>query len=286
MATRYRPRAAELDEEEEPRGGLIQPEEGCNNPLTEDHYYQYDEDEQDWRQPIQLRESPPHDNQSYVPVRWREDEFYERRYKATLVTPRLALLLHNNNVDNHNTWYLDSCCSQHMVGSVRYISNISRAPATYVTVANNEQLRANAQGIVVLQARDSNTHITFNDVVYVPDPRFNLLTAGQLRDRGVMLATYPYTRDLILTYTPPNTTVESNKYLGRARSLNGIYVLDFDVPNCQASSDELVDLVPLDFPYMNVESWQHPDGRPWIRRSPHPEEINLHQPGPDGICTT
>ncbi|CAI7909902.1 unnamed protein product [Closterium sp. NIES-54] len=37
---------------------------------------------------------------------------------------------------------------------------------------------------------------------------------------------------------------------------------------------------------MNVESWQHPDGRPWIRRSPHPREINLHQPGPNGICTT
>ncbi|CAI7748671.1 unnamed protein product [Closterium sp. NIES-53] len=142
-----------------------------------------------------------------------------------------------------------------MVGSVRYISNISLAPATYVIVANNEQLRANAQGIVVLQARDCNTHITFNNVLYVPDLCFNLLSVGQLRDCGVMLATDPYTRDLILTHAPPDTSVESHKYLGRACSLNGIYVLHFDIPNCQASSDELVDLVPLDFPYMNVESW-------------------------------
>ncbi|CAI7788572.1 unnamed protein product [Closterium sp. NIES-53] len=101
-----------------------------------------------------------------------------------------------------------------------------------------------------------------------------------------MLATDPYMCDLILTYAPPDTPVESHKYLGRARSLNDVYVLDFDIPNCQASSDELVDLVPLDFPYMNVESWQHPGGRTWIRRSPHPEEINLHQPGLDGISTT
>ncbi|CAI7901340.1 unnamed protein product [Closterium sp. NIES-53] len=175
------------------------------------------------------------------------------------VTPRLALLL-RNDYRNQQTWYLDSCCGQHMVGSVRYISNISRAHATYVTVANNEQLRANAQGIVVLQARDSNTHISFNDVLYVPDLRFNLLSAGQLRDCGVMLATDLYTHDLILTYAPPDTPPESHKYLGRARSMDGVYVLDFDLPTCQASSDELVDLVPLDFPFMNHGSIQT-DGR-------------------------
>ncbi|CAI7799817.1 unnamed protein product [Closterium sp. NIES-54] len=173
-----------------------------------------------------------------------------------------------------------------MVGSVRYISNISRAPATYVPFANNEQLCSNAQGIMALQARDSNTHITFNDALYMPDLCFNLLSGGQLRDCGVMLTTDPYTRDLILTYAPPDTPVESHKYLGRARLLNGAYVLDFDIPNCQASSDELVDLVPLNFSYISVESWQHPDSRPWICRSPHPEEINWHQPGPDSIYTT
>ncbi|CAI5474475.1 unnamed protein product [Closterium sp. Yama58-4] len=264
-------------------------EEGWNNPLTEDHYYLHDEDEQDWNQPITLRESPPHDNQLYVPVGWKEDEdpSFHRRYKATLVTPRLALLLrNNNNKDNYNTWYLDSCCGQHMVGSTRYVSNLNRAPATFVTVANSHQLRANSQGIVVLQARDSNTHISFNDVLYVPDLRFNLLSAGQLRDCGVILTTDLATRDLILTYAPPDTPPESFKYLGRARSINGIYVLDFDVPSCEASSDELVDLVPLEFAFMNEESWQHPDGRPWIRRSPHPREINLHNPDINGLCTT
>ncbi|CAI7736664.1 unnamed protein product [Closterium sp. NIES-53] len=285
MATRRRPRAVSPDEEEELRGALIQPEEGWNNPFTENYYD--DEDEQDWHQPMQLRESPPHDHQRFVPVGWKEDDdpAFHRRYKATLVTPQLALLIRNNNT-HHNTWYLDSCCGQHMVGSVRYISNISCAPATYVTIANNEQLRANAQGIVMLQARDSNTHITFNYVLYVPDLRFNLLSAAQLSDSGVLLATNPYTRNLILTYAPSDTPVKSHKYLGRARSLNGVYVLDFDIPNCQASSYELMDLVPLNFPYMNVESWQHPDGRPWIRRNPHPHEINMHQPGPDSLCTT
>ncbi|CAI7884101.1 unnamed protein product [Closterium sp. NIES-53] len=95
-----------------------------------------------------------------------------------------------------------------MVGSTRYISNLSRAPPTYVTVADNGHLRTNGQGIVVLQARDSNTHITFNDVLYVPDLRFNLLSAAKLSDCGVTLTTDPYTRDLILTFAPPDSPVE------------------------------------------------------------------------------
>ncbi|CAI5500194.1 unnamed protein product [Closterium sp. Naga37s-1] len=173
-----------------------------------------------------------------------------------------------------------------MVGSTRYVSNLSRASATYVTVANNERLRANSQGLVVLQARDSNTHISFNDVLYVPNLRFNLLSAGQLRDCGVIIHTDLATRDLILTYAPPDTPPESFKYLGRARSINGIYILDFDIPPCQASLDELVDLVPLEFAFMNKESWEHPDGRPWVRRSPHPREINFHEPDVNGLCTT
>ncbi|CAI7867266.1 unnamed protein product, partial [Closterium sp. NIES-54] len=69
----------------------------------------------------------------------------------------------------------------------------------------------------------------------------------------------PFYPNGLVTGILTDTSAKTHKYLGSARSLGGVYVLDFDIPNCQASSDELVDLVPMDFPYMNVESWQHPD---------------------------
>ncbi|CAI7815118.1 unnamed protein product [Closterium sp. NIES-53] len=160
----------------------------------------------------------------------------------------MLLLCDNNN--NHSNWYLDSCCRQHIVGSLRYISNVTATPtATYVTIANSNLLRANPQGIIMLQARGSNTRITFNAVLYVPNMPFNLLCAGQLSDSGVKFANHPVTRDLELHFTPPNTPVKDRKYLEKARSINRVYLLDFDLPDYRAMSDELVDLISHNFTY-------------------------------------
>ncbi|CAI7839628.1 unnamed protein product, partial [Closterium sp. NIES-54] len=170
----------------------------------------------------------------------------------------------------------------HMVGSERYISNAIPTPAdTYVTVANKTRLRASAQGIVVLKARGSRTHITSNDVLIVQNLRFNVLSVAQLMDCGVDLSIDPDTRDILLHYT---TTNKSRKRIGRAHSGNGVYILTFDIPNCSGDSQELIDLVPTRFEHIHHRDWKHPDGRPWVPHHLHPRELALHDPDPDGIC--
>ncbi|CAI7908597.1 unnamed protein product [Closterium sp. NIES-54] len=177
---------------------------------------------------------------------------------------------------------LDSCCMQHMVGFERYISNTVSTPAvTYVTVANNTRLRASAQGVVVLKARGIRTHITLNDVRIVQNLSFNLLSAAQLMEYGVDLSTDPETRDILLHYTAPN---KAHKQIGQAQSENGVYILDLDIPNCSGDSQELMDLVPLRFEHIHHRDWKHPNGRPWVPHHPHPCELALHDPDPDGIC--
>ncbi|CAI7934042.1 unnamed protein product [Closterium sp. NIES-54] len=149
----------------------------------------------------------------------------------------------------YNTWYLDSSCGQHMVGSERYISNVVSTPTvTYVTVANNTRLHASAQGIVVLKARGSRTHITLNDVLIVQNLRFNLLSAVQLMDCGVDFSTDPKTRDILLHFTMPNKT---RKQIRRAHSENGVYILDFGMVDCSGASQELIDLIPLRFEHIH-----------------------------------
>ncbi|CAI7741661.1 unnamed protein product [Closterium sp. NIES-53] len=198
-----------------------------------------------------------------------------------IVTPRLALLARNDN-RRYNTWYLDSCRGQHKVGSEHYISNAIPTPAvTYVTMANNTRLRASAQGIVVLKARGSRTHITLNDALIMQNLHFNLLSAAQLMDCGVDLSTDPETRDILLHYTTPN---KARKQIGRAHSENGVYILDFDIPDCSGDLQELIDLVPLHFEHIHHRDWKHPDERPWVLHPPYSRELALHDPDPDGIC--
>ncbi|CAI7817546.1 unnamed protein product [Closterium sp. NIES-54] len=195
-----------------------------NNPFSTRHGFT-DDNEQDWNLPVPLLESPPHvPDTRAAPIDWIVREQFLKVYTPHIVTLRLALLACNDN-RRYSTWYLYSCYGQHMVGSERYISNAVSTPAvTYVSVANNTRLRASAQGIVLLKARGIRTHITLNGMPIVQN-----LIAAQLMDCGVNLSTEPKTRDILLHYTMPN---KSRKQFGRARSKNGIYILDFSILHC------------------------------------------------------
>ncbi|CAI7862077.1 unnamed protein product [Closterium sp. NIES-54] len=152
---------------------------------------------------------------------------------------------------------------------------------TYVTVANNMRLRTSMQGIVVLKARGSRTHITLNNVLIVRNLCFNLLLAEQLMDCGVDLSTEPETRDILLHYTIPNKT---RKQIGRAHSENGVYILDLSIPDCSGDSQELIDFVPLRFEHIHHRNWIHPDRRPWVPHHAHLHKVVLHDPDPNAIC--
>ncbi|CAI7733439.1 unnamed protein product [Closterium sp. NIES-54] len=78
----------------------------------------------------------------------------------------------------------------------------------------------------------------------------------------------------------PNKT---RKQIGRAHSENGVYILDFSIPDCSGDSQELIDLVPLRFEHIHHRDWKHLDGRPWVPHHAHPHEVALHDPDLDSI---
>ncbi|CAI7801802.1 unnamed protein product [Closterium sp. NIES-53] len=91
----------------------------------------------------------------------------------------------------------------------------------------------------------------------------------------------PQESDILLHYTVPN---KARKQIGRAHSENRVYILDFDIPDCSDDSQELIDLIPLLFEHIHRLDWKNPDCRPWVPHHPHPRELALHDPDPNGIC--
>ncbi|CAI7888742.1 unnamed protein product [Closterium sp. NIES-53] len=229
-----------------------------NNPFTQDGDFVSDECEQDWDMPTPLVESPSHDDDfinspsidSYFighyidtrPVdnyRWTGDKRTPFRN-----TPNLAFSA-QTRTDTYSTWYLDRCCEKHMAGFKHFISNACPIPQpTAVTVANSQQLKARACSIVVLKAQDSDIHITLNDVLIVRDLKYNLLSYEQLVHNGVLMSTDTESQCIPMHWKDYSKSDSEPRYIGKACPDNGVYILDFDIPNCRTDSGDLIDLQP------------------------------------------
>ncbi|CAI7733144.1 unnamed protein product, partial [Closterium sp. NIES-53] len=140
-----------------------------------------------------------------------------------------------------NTWYLDSCCGQHMCSSeTRFIVNrrCLENPVV-VTVANNQRLTAHWMGSIVLDSVEEEFSLHLNEVLLVPRLGFNLMSSAQLMRNGITLLGEP--GKFTLKY--------GEKKLGTAVEQNGVFVLNFVPERTTADSDNILSLGP----------WEHRD---------------------------
>ncbi|CAI7877817.1 unnamed protein product, partial [Closterium sp. NIES-54] len=140
-----------------------------------------------------------------------------------------------------NTWYLGSCCGQHMCSSeTRFIVNQRRLEnPVVVTVANNQRLTAHWMGSIVLDSVEEDFSLHLNEVLLVPRLGFNLMSSAQLMKKGITLLGEP--GKFTLKY--------GDKKLGTAVEQNGVFVLNFVPERTTADSDNILSLGP----------WEHRD---------------------------
>ncbi|CAI7773844.1 unnamed protein product [Closterium sp. NIES-54] len=143
--------------------------------------------------------------------------------------------------DGPNTWYLDSCCGQHLCSSeTRFIMNQRRLEnPVVVTVANNQRLTAHWMGSIVLDSVEEDFSLHLNEVLLVPRLGFNLMSSAQLMKNGITLLGEP--GKFTLKY--------GEKKLGTAVEQNGVFVLNFIPERTTPDSDNILSLGP----------WEHCD---------------------------
>ncbi|KAG7544127.1 GAG-pre-integrase domain [Arabidopsis thaliana x Arabidopsis arenosa] len=86
------------------------------------------------------------------------------------------------NGGKEEAWYFDSGCSNHMCGNKSWFSNLDEGFRHTVKLGNNSPLTVTGKGSVNLRV-DGRLHI-ITDVYFVPDLASNLISVGQLLEKG------------------------------------------------------------------------------------------------------
>lgn len=82
-----------------------------------------------------------------------------------------------------DTWYLDSGCSNHMSGNKIWFSELDESFKKSVRLGNDARLKVEGKGSIKVKM-NGEVH-TIVDVFYVPELKNNLLSIGQLQERGL-----------------------------------------------------------------------------------------------------
>ncbi|CAI7809876.1 unnamed protein product [Closterium sp. NIES-54] len=142
-----------------------------------------------------------------------------------------------------DTWFLDSCCGQHMCSSGRFVQREHQLQREVViTIANNQNLRTRRQGVVQLQSRETNVILQMSKVLIAEGLGYNLLNVSQLMAKGIHLEADSTTQEFKLFHG------KGGLYIGKAVLKNNVFVLDFVPDLGTADSDGIV----------TFTSWTHP----------------------------
>uniref|UniRef100_A0A2N9FY74 Integrase catalytic domain-containing protein n=1 Tax=Fagus sylvatica TaxID=28930 RepID=A0A2N9FY74_FAGSY len=90
-----------------------------------------------------------------------------------------------NQSRREDVWFLDSGCSNHMCANKEWFSDLDEEFRESVKLGNNSKMAVLGKGNIRLQIAGVTQVIT--DVFYIPELKNNLLSIGQLQERGVAL---------------------------------------------------------------------------------------------------
>lgn len=102
-----------------------------------------------------------------------------------------TLLMAFNVMENFDqeTWYVDTGCSNHMSGCKPSFVNLDES--FHTTVSFGDKSTVNVMGKGEIQIRTKNDFIeTISNVFFIPDLKTNLLSAGQLQDKGYRITIF------------------------------------------------------------------------------------------------
>ncbi|XP_019447306.1 PREDICTED: uncharacterized protein LOC109350530 [Lupinus angustifolius] len=95
----------------------------------------------------------------------------------------LLMVTTENDITKDDCWYLDTGCFNHMTGHKEWFISLDETSKSKVKFADHSCIEAEGICDISIQRRDGN-HSCIQNVLYVPKMRSNLLSLGQLLEKG------------------------------------------------------------------------------------------------------
>uniref|UniRef100_A0A5B7B3A2 CCHC-type domain-containing protein n=1 Tax=Davidia involucrata TaxID=16924 RepID=A0A5B7B3A2_DAVIN len=110
--------------------------------------------------------------------RGEKSNFAEKEEEVSLL-----MVCHTKEETHNNLWYLDTGCSNHMCGEKSAFSDLDESFCDSVKFGDNSRVSVMGKWKVSIQTK-GNFVQTISNVLFVPDLRTNLLSVGQLQEKG------------------------------------------------------------------------------------------------------
>jgi len=100
--------------------------------------------------------------------------------------PLVLMATVSEDCSDSETWFLDTGCSNHMTGHKAWLIKFDDTRRSKTRLADNRSLQAEGAGnMVIRRSNGSSTIIEY--ALYVPGMKGNLLSVGQLIEKGFSL---------------------------------------------------------------------------------------------------
>ncbi|XP_045802027.1 uncharacterized protein LOC123895611 [Trifolium pratense] len=118
----------------------------------------------------------------------QDNEAHHARHDESDFDGFLLMVTTNSKSDNSKLWYLDTGCSNHMTGHRDWLLEFDDNFKSKVKFADDSAISVEGKGKVMVQRKNGN-HTFVTDVLFVPTMKHNMLSLGQLLEKGFNYST-------------------------------------------------------------------------------------------------
>ncbi|KAJ0588373.1 putative RNA-directed DNA polymerase [Helianthus annuus] len=124
--------------------------------------------------------------QRVEPVLYLQTHFQETN-DVFLDEERIIPRMYASSPSELNTWFLDNGASNHMTGKKEWFTNLDHNIKGKVKFGDGSCVEIKGQGMVILEGKSGEQRV-LRDVYYIPALESNIISIGQLDERGYKIA--------------------------------------------------------------------------------------------------